>query len=77
MPRVLVGIVVLLVGLWFGGHPSWLPGPIRGVFVSQDRGDALVNQVLGLIQRDYYRKVPRSELINRGLQGAVASLADP
>src|SRR5947209_11367727 len=74
---VLVGIVVLLVGVWFGGHPSWLPEPIRSAFVSESGNDKLVNQVLGLISKDYYRKVSRSELINKGLQAAVASLNDP
>jgi carboxyl-terminal processing protease len=77
MVRVLLAVVVLLVGLWFGGHPSWLPGPVRSVFVAQDNNDKLLNQVLGLIQSDYYRKVNRSDLINKGLQAAVASLNDP
>jgi carboxyl-terminal processing protease len=75
--KVLLGVIVLLVGVWFGGHPSWLPGPVRSVFVAQDSNDKLLNQVLGLIQNDYYRKVSRSDLINKGLQAAVASLDDP
>jgi carboxyl-terminal processing protease len=75
--KVLLGVVVLLVGVWFGGHPSWLPGPVRGAFVAQDNNDKLVNQVLGLIQNDYYRKVSRSDLVDKGLQAAVASLDDP
>jgi carboxyl-terminal processing protease len=74
---VLLGVVVLLVGVWFGGHPSWLPGPVRSVFVSGNSNDKLVNQVLGLIQHDYYRKVDRGQLIDKGLQAAVASLDDP
>ena len=74
---VVLGVLVLLVGVWFGGHPSWLPGPIRSAFVSQNSDDKLVNQVLGLIQNDYYRKVARSQLIDKGLQAAVASLGDP
>ncbi|HEX4009115.1 MAG TPA: S41 family peptidase [Solirubrobacteraceae bacterium] len=77
LPRILVGLVVLLVGLWFGGHPSWLPGPVRNTFVAQSNNDKLINQVLGLIQNDYYRKVPRSQLVNKGLAAAVASLDDP
>jgi carboxyl-terminal processing protease len=77
VPRLLVGLVVLLVGVWFGGHPSWLPKPIRSAFVSQSNNDKLVNQVLGLIQTDYYRKVDRSQLINKGLAAAVQSLNDP
>jgi carboxyl-terminal processing protease len=72
-----VGIVVLLVGVWFGGHPTWLPSPIRSVFISQSDNDKLVNQVLALLQKDYYRKVDRSQLINQGLAAAVAGLGDP
>ncbi|MGA2010781.1 MAG: S41 family peptidase [Solirubrobacteraceae bacterium] len=70
-------VVVLVVGLWFGGHPSWLPGPIRSAFVSQPSNDKLINQVLGLLQKDYYRPVNRSQLVDSGLQAAVASLDDP
>ncbi len=70
-------VVILLVGVWFGGHPSWLPGPVRSVFVSESSQDKLINQVLGLLQKDYYRKVNRADLVNRGLAGAVASLGDP
>ncbi len=75
--KVLLGVIVLLIGVWFGGHPSWLPGPIRSAFVSQSDNDKLLNQVLGLIQNDYYRQVSRSDLVNKGLQAAVASLDDP
>jgi carboxyl-terminal processing protease len=73
----LVAVVALLVGLLLGGHPSWLPGPIRSVFTSQSGNDQVIDDVLGLIQRDYYRKVPRSQLVNKGLAAAVASLDDP
>jgi carboxyl-terminal processing protease len=73
---VLLAVIVLLIGVWFGGHPSWLPGPIRSAFVSQSQDDKLINQVLGLIEKDYYRKVDRSDLINKGLEAAVASLND-
>ena len=38
---VLLGVIVLLVGVWFGGHPSWLPGPIRSAFVSQSNNDKI------------------------------------
>lgn len=77
LPRAALALVVLVVGLWFGGHPSWLPAPVRSVFVAQSSKDKLVNQVLGLLQRDYYRPVDRSQLVNQGLAAAVASLNDP
>jgi len=80
-PRVAIAVVgavvALVVGLFFGGHPSWLPSPLRSVFVSESSNDRLVNNVLGLLTKDYYRKVNRSQLINSGLAAAVASLDDP
>ncbi len=69
--------VALLAGLWLGGHPGWLPGPVRSVFVSQSSEEQLINNVYGLLQRDYYRPVTRSALVNKGLAAAVASLGDP
>jgi carboxyl-terminal processing protease len=71
------GVLALLVGLWFGGHPSWLPAPLRSVFVQQNTNDQILNDVLGLLQHDYYRKLNRSQLVNTGLAAAVASLNDP
>ena len=73
----LAAVVGVLVGVWFGGHPTWLPRPVRSAFVSQGSNDKLVNQVLNLLSADYYRKVNRAQLINQGLEGAVASLNDP
>ncbi|MBV9818072.1 MAG: S41 family peptidase [Solirubrobacterales bacterium] len=73
----LAAVVCLVVGLWFGGHPSWLPGPLRSAFTTRSDNDKLVDQVLGLITKDYYRRVNRSQLVNKGLEAAVASLDDP
>jgi carboxyl-terminal processing protease len=70
-------ILALLVGLWFGGHPSWLPSPLRSAFTSESSNDKLVNQVLGLLSKQYYRPVDTSALVNRGLTQIVASLRDP
>jgi carboxyl-terminal processing protease len=76
LARIAVGVIVLLVGIWLGGHPSWLPSPVRSAFVD-DQSTPLVNQVLNLLQRDYYRPLNRGQLVNRGLSGMVASLDDP
>src|SRR3984885_6132623 len=70
-------ILALLVGLWFGGHPSWMPSPLRSVFTSESSNDKLVNQVLGLLSKEYYRPVDTTALTNRGLTQVVASLNDP
>ena len=76
LTSILIGVIVLLVGIWIGGHPSWLPSPLRSAFV--DRSDnPLVNQVLNMLERDYYRPLNRSQLVNKGLAGMVASLNDP
>jgi carboxyl-terminal processing protease len=73
-----LGVLVLLaVGLWFGGHPSWLPSPLRSAFVSESANQKLENQVYGLLTKDYYRPLNRTTLVNDGLAGAVASLNDP
>jgi carboxyl-terminal processing protease len=78
-PPFLVGgiLVILLIGLWLGGHPSWMPTGLRNVFTSQDQNTQIVDDVLGLLQRDYYRPVSRGQLVNQGLAAAVASLNDP
>src|SRR5512142_1042225 len=73
---VVAAIVVLLVGIWFGGHPSWLPSPLRSAFVDNGNGQ-LVGEALDLLHRDYYRPIDRTQLINKGLAAAVASLNDP
>jgi carboxyl-terminal processing protease len=73
-------VLVLLIGVWLGGHPSWMPSPLRSAFVD-DRGSAVVNQALDVLQRDYYRTIDRKQLsnlvTNNGLRDAVASLKDP
>ena len=79
-PRVVAyvtsAIALLLVGVWFGGHPSWLPSPLRSAFVDQGNGQ-LVNEALDILSRDYYRPINRSDLTNKGLAAAIASLDDP
>ncbi len=71
-----VVVVVLFVGVWLGGHPSWLPSSVRGAFVG-DGGNQLVDQALATIQRDYYRPVSQAKLDDNSLAAAVASLHDP
>ena len=66
--------VALVVGVWVGGHPNSLPGPLRDAFV--DENDQTPNQGLDILQRDYYRKLGRGDLVNRSLSGAVRSLGD-
>jgi len=71
----LSAIVVLLLGIYLGGHPSGLPKPIRDAFVGDD-DTQLMHEALDTIDQIYYRKVSRDALVNRGIEGAVASLRD-
>jgi len=70
-------VVLLAIGVWFGGHPSWLPGPVRSAFVAQTANQKLVGTVGALIEKYYYRRVNPDKLVNAGLEGAVNSLDDP
>lgn len=79
-PRIIAAVagalLVLLLGIWIGGHPSWLPSSLRNALVDDSDGQ-LVHEALGVLARDYYRPIDRSELVNDGLTAAVASLDDP
>src|SRR5579862_7203438 len=72
----LLVVVVLLLGIWLGGHPSALPSPLRGGFF-ESRNDALIDDVLNRLTSQYYRPLNRTQLVNQGLAGMVASLHDP
>jgi carboxyl-terminal processing protease len=78
---IVCGVVVVLVaGVWLGGHPGWIPSSIRGTFSDQG-GSKIVNEVLGDLSKDYYRPIDKNALmnlvVNKGLASAVASLKDP
>ena len=79
-PRVaaVVGLalLVLVLGIWLGGHPSWLPSSLQNA-LTDDRDGRLVHEAMNILSRDYYRKVDTNQLVNKGLAGAVASLNDP
>jgi carboxyl-terminal processing protease len=73
---LVVGLVIFVVGVWLGGHPSWLPSGLRSTFTS-DSNAQLTQDVLNLIKADYYRDVNVGQLENKGIAAAVASLHDP
>ncbi|HEY1590763.1 MAG TPA: S41 family peptidase [Solirubrobacteraceae bacterium] len=73
---VAVGLVILIFGIWLGGHPSWLPGPVKNAFV-EDSGGSLVNQAMDTITHNYYRTLNRDQLLSKGISAMVASLDDP
>jgi carboxyl-terminal processing protease len=80
-PRQPVNIALLLLpllliaGLWLGGHPEDLPGFMRDVFVA-DHQTRVVDEAIARVQSDYYRPVSASQLSNASISGLVASLDD-
>ncbi len=79
-PRILAyvaaGILILLVGILIGGHPSWLPSPLRSAFVDEG-STGVMGEALDALQHDYYRPLSRGSLESNGIQGVIASLGDP
>jgi carboxyl-terminal processing protease len=67
--------VVLVVGLWLGGHPQDLPGFARNAFVA-DHETRVVDEAIQRIGRDYYRPISTAKLSDASIAGAVASLDD-
>jgi carboxyl-terminal processing protease len=70
----LLAPVLLVAGIWLGGHPQHLPGFARDVL--GDDETTLVAQALDLVGDDYVRKVPREDLANAAIKGVVSSLGD-
>ena len=76
VPILIVLLPVLLVaGIWLGGHPSYLPGFARDTLVA-DEDAQVYEEAIDLIKRDYYRGVDRDELLDKSLGAAVKSLDD-
>jgi carboxyl-terminal processing protease len=85
---VFLAVIILLAGIWLGGHPGDLPSPLRGSFFEsrslvgssslvRSPSLVLVNQALNVLTTRYYRRLDRPSLIVGALSGMVASLDDP
>lgn len=74
--KLLAVLIVLAVGIWWGGHPNDLPGFLRSTFVANSH-DTIISEALSDIEHDYFRPVGRNGLINGAIAGAVSSLNDP
>jgi carboxyl-terminal processing protease len=76
LPLLLVfGVLALVIGIWLGGHPSTLPGPLRDALVADSDG-RVYDEAIDILERDYYRQVDRKDLLNQSLDHAVRSLDD-
>ena len=71
----LCALVALVAGLWLGGHPESLPGPVRDTFVQEDR--AVRAEVINSIEDNFYKPVDEKKLDDASLKGIVESLEDP
>ena len=67
--------ILLVLGVWWGGHPEDLPSFARSGLVAHAE-TRVVDEALERISADYYRPVGIGSLSNASLSGAVASLHD-
>jgi carboxyl-terminal processing protease len=67
--------VLLVVGIWWGGHPEDLPAFARSRLVAH-ADTRVVDEAIERIAGDYYRPVGSGSLANASVAGAVASLRD-
>ncbi len=75
---LLAGAVVLLVlvfGVWWGGHPDFVPSFLRDALGVGGSSPALDESVQRIID-DYYIPEKRADLVNGSIAGVVASLHD-
>jgi carboxyl-terminal processing protease len=71
-----VALPVLLVGgIWLGGHPEDLPAFARNAFES-DHSTRVVDEAINRIASDYYRPVTKGHLADASIAGVIASLGD-
>ena len=68
--------ILLVLGVWLGGHPEDLPGFARRSTFEANHQTQVVDEALARIASDYYRPIPKSQLANTSIAGAVASLND-
>ncbi|HEX5309925.1 MAG TPA: S41 family peptidase [Solirubrobacteraceae bacterium] len=68
--------VLLVLGIWLGGHPGDLPAFARKALVA-DNGSQVLGEAIERISHDYYRPVSKASLTSSSLSGLVSSLHDP
>ena len=67
-------LLALSLGLWLGGHPEALPGPLRDAFVDDD--EAVRAELIETIEDNFIREIDGDELEQRSLKGIVRALDD-
>lgn len=74
IPTVSVVLAILAFGVWLGGHPQFLPDPVRHAFVDK-KSDAIA-EAIEKIQDVYYRPIDGQQLANTAIKGMIAGLGD-
>ncbi|MBA3407492.1 MAG: S41 family peptidase [Solirubrobacterales bacterium] len=72
---VLLAPLLLILGIWLGGHPDNLPGFARDALVGDSQG-RLYDEALDAIADNYYRPVDKDKLLDEGLTAGIKSLDD-
>jgi carboxyl-terminal processing protease len=73
---VLLPVLLLLLGIWLGGHPSKLPAFMRNAFVANHEAQ-VVGEAIERVSHDYYRPLSKASLSNSSIAGMISSLHDP
>ncbi len=67
--------LVLVLGVWLGGHPQNLPGFARDSLVGDSQG-RLYDEALDMIAENYYRPIDKDKLLDEGIGAGIESLDD-
>jgi carboxyl-terminal processing protease len=67
--------LLLVAGLWLGGHPEHLPSFVRNAFVA-DHQTRVVDEAIQRVAHDYYRPIATGKLSSASISGLIASLGD-
>jgi carboxyl-terminal processing protease len=67
--------ILLVLGIWLGGHPEDLPRFVRSAFEANHQTQ-VVDEAIARISSDYYRPIGKGQLADASIAGAVASLGD-
>ena len=73
---LLLAPALLALGIFLGGHPDTLPGPVRDGLVGDDDVQ-VVREALDTVRDSYYRPLKGDELRDAAIVGMVESLDDP
>jgi carboxyl-terminal processing protease len=69
-------VIAFVAGLFMGGHPSSLPGPVRDAFDLRSDEDQTRAELIKSIEDSYYKPVDKKKLHEAEYDGLVKSLHD-